>query len=399
MYPSIDLASALELVGGDTYRRGVAYAREGRVLRCQWDPDVHNLFGNVRGSQGRSYTTTVQLLPLDTATWSVGGGFCSCPVHVNCKHVAAIVIAAVGATKMRAQTTPPPSVPAAWRQSLDALLPPASTNDRIGTPLAIELILSLTGPSPTLDARLVRPGKRGGWVAGDLSWGKLHMLRYGYPDAQVQLLQQLYATYRASSSNSTGYYSYSYGRYTYGERRAPHCLASAQMCRTIVTCLRQARSFVPSSTGLMKRPSCYSGLRRSPVRLPSSSTASSRRWALRRHCVSKPTHISRQHFGQRRFARRKHSGMTTLKTSVGVFALRSSNSAMHYGISPKISRTTTTPQSAKYSPGPSRPSPPLKGLSQTCSAFPSASFNAGSLMTGLSLRPMMPRVSAWLDKS
>ena len=218
IYPSIDLASALTLVGGDTYRRGVAYTREGRVLRCLWDPDVHNLVGNVRGSQGRTYTTTVQLLPVDADTWSVESGFCSCPVHVDCKHVAAIVVAAVGATKRGAQHTPAPPAPTPWRQSLDALLPPAPTSDRTGTPLAIELNLSVSGPSPTLDARLVRPGKRGGWVAGDLSWGKLQMLRHcGYPDAQVRLLQELYATYRASSSNSTGYYRYSYGDYTYGD--------------------------------------------------------------------------------------------------------------------------------------------------------------------------------------
>jgi superfamily II DNA or RNA helicase len=217
MYPSIDLSSALELVGGDTYRRGVAYAREGRVLRCLWDPDVHNLVGTVRGSQGRTYATTVQIFPVGTDTWSVDRGFCSCPMHVNCKHVAAIVIAAVGAAKGRAQGAPAPPAPPAWRQSLDALLPPASTNDRLGTPLAIELSLSMSGPSPTLDARVVRPGKRGGWVAGDLSWSNVHMLRHrGYPDAQVRLLQELYATYQASNSNSTGYYRYSYGSYTYG---------------------------------------------------------------------------------------------------------------------------------------------------------------------------------------
>ncbi|MGO9505872.1 MAG: SNF2-related protein [Mycobacterium sp.] len=218
IYPSIDLSSALELVGGDTYRRGVAYAREGRVLSCLWDPDVHHLVGTVRGSQGRSYTTTVQLLPLDIDTWSVQRGACSCPVHASCKHVAAVVIAAVGATKTCAQPTPPRPAPAPWQQSLDALLPPASTNDRIGTPLAIELNLSASGPSPTLDARLVRPGKRGGWVAGDLSWGNLHILRHrGYPDAHIRLLQELYATYRASTSNSTGYYRYSYAGYSYSD--------------------------------------------------------------------------------------------------------------------------------------------------------------------------------------
>ena len=172
MYPSIDRTSALELVGGDTYRRGVAYAREGRVLRCLWDPEVHNLVGNVRGSEGRTYTTTVQLWPVDTDSWSVEQGLCSCPVHMNCKHVAAIVVAAAGAAKMGAQPTPPPPAPAAWRRSLDALLPAPSASDRIGTSLAIELSLSVSGQSPTLDARLVRPGKRGGWVAGRSELGQ-----------------------------------------------------------------------------------------------------------------------------------------------------------------------------------------------------------------------------------
>ncbi len=220
MYPSIDLDSTVDALAAGTWRRGVSYARQGRVLSCVWDPKLHKLFGAVSGSQDRIYTTTVRLLPADTDTWDVEGGSCSCPMQVNCKHVAAIVVAAAWPTEMRAQRIPPPPAPPAWRQSLDALLPTASTNDRIGTPLAIELSLSVSGPSPTLDARLVRPGKRGGWVAGDLSWAKLPALRHsGYPDAQLRLLQELYATYRASSSNSPGYYSYSYGGYPYGDAK------------------------------------------------------------------------------------------------------------------------------------------------------------------------------------
>jgi hypothetical protein len=48
-------------------------------------------------------------------------------------------------------------------------------------------------------ARLVRPGKTGGWVAGDLSWGKLDALRYArdYSEHQVQVLQELYVLYQA----------------------------------------------------------------------------------------------------------------------------------------------------------------------------------------------------------
>jgi superfamily II DNA or RNA helicase len=216
MYPSIDLESAYSRLGADTYRRGLDYAREGRVVRCLWDPDAGSLVGNVRGNQGRTYSTTVQLSPDLADTWGIDIGLCSCPMQVDCKHVAAIVIAVTGITKTgptRAQQRAAPSrpVPSAWRQSLDALLPTTSANDAFETPLAIELNLSAGGPSPTLDARLVRPGKRGGWVAGDLSWSRVAMLRhYGYPDAHVHLLQEFYAAYRASASNSTGYYSYSY---------------------------------------------------------------------------------------------------------------------------------------------------------------------------------------------
>ena len=217
MFPSINLEGALSQLGADTFRRGVAYAREGRVIRCLWDPDACSLLGNVRGSRGRTYTTTVQLSEEATDNWTVQLGLCSCPMQADCKHVAAIVVAAAGVvTKTRGQRTPPAPSPPAWRQSLDALLPTSSTNDAVTTLLAIELRLSQAGHSPTLDARLVRPGKRGGWVAGNLSWARVDMLRhYGFPDAQVRLLQELYATYRVS--NSTGYYSYSYGGYSYGD--------------------------------------------------------------------------------------------------------------------------------------------------------------------------------------
>ena len=215
MYPSIDLESVHSRLGVDTYRRGLEYAREGRVVRCLWNPDAGSLVGNVRGNRGLTYATTVQLSPDLSNTWSLDIGLCSCPMQVDCKHVAAIVIAVTGITKTGPRRAQPREAPrpdsSAWRQPLDALLPTASPNDGFKTPLAIELNLSVSGQSPTLDARLVRPGKRGGWVAGDLSWSRVAMLRhYGYPDAHVHLMQEFYAAYRASASNSIGYYSYSY---------------------------------------------------------------------------------------------------------------------------------------------------------------------------------------------
>ncbi|VBA57854.1 hypothetical protein LAUMK41_02683 [Mycobacterium attenuatum] len=58
MYPSIDLGDAESHLGADTYRRGLDYARKGRVVRCSWNPGNDSLTGSVRGNRGRAYTTT-----------------------------------------------------------------------------------------------------------------------------------------------------------------------------------------------------------------------------------------------------------------------------------------------------------------------------------------------------
>jgi hypothetical protein len=91
------------------------------------------------------------------------------------------------------------------------------------TPLAIELALAggpgqprwgkTAGHAPLrLIARPVRPGKNGGWVGGDLSWGRLDALRYSgdYREEQVRLLRELYVLYQARGGRG-GYYGYSYG--------------------------------------------------------------------------------------------------------------------------------------------------------------------------------------------
>lgn len=77
----------------------------------------------------------------------------------------------------------------------------------------IELTDAFSDPQPTgVHARLVRPRHRGGWVAGDLSWTRLPMLRHsGYLDAHLRLAQALYATYQASTPGRISSYSHLYG--------------------------------------------------------------------------------------------------------------------------------------------------------------------------------------------
>jgi SNF2-related domain/Helicase conserved C-terminal domain len=63
-------------------------------------------------------------------------------------------------------------------------------------------------PVPKLQARLVQPGRNGGWVASSLSWSRLDYLRYygSYSAAQVQVLHDLHALFR--SGNRENYYGY-----------------------------------------------------------------------------------------------------------------------------------------------------------------------------------------------
>ena len=135
-----------------------------------------------------------------------------------------------GAPAVPRQAPRPPS----WDTSLESLLAAGHDAGRDGeTTLAIELTLVADQPhgaqapaqapvSPPLRsrprpaavrlmARLVQPGKNGGWIGGSLSWGKLDSYgRYGdSPATQVRLLRELLALYRTRVNQP--YYYYSHG--------------------------------------------------------------------------------------------------------------------------------------------------------------------------------------------
>ncbi|MFZ0833037.1 MAG: DEAD/DEAH box helicase [Mycobacterium sp.] len=207
-YPRISLDQAATRLGRDTFSRGTDYARDGRVLRCLWSPDAGSLVGSVRGNRGRTYATTVHLVRGPADAWALKGGRCSCPMQVDCKHVAALVVTA-------ADTEQKPAARATWQQSLDALLPEtarparASAAVRVPIPLGVELNLITGTMSPMLQARVVRPGKRGGWVASDVNWSGLTTLaHYGYHPEHVEKLRILFALLQ--SSTTRGYLPYAY---------------------------------------------------------------------------------------------------------------------------------------------------------------------------------------------
>jgi len=217
----VDLTLLEDAVGAASYTRGAEYARQNAVIRVRWDPAGSALEGTVRG--GRLYATTAYFASANGLTMRFAHGECSCPVAFNCKHVAALVLAALGAQRPaqdpRVVSRPEPE---AWEQSLGSLLgsrPAGTVSQPSGTPLAIELTLSpearpARGSAPTgrglkLLARLVAPGKNG-WVSGGLSWTKLGSLHYygDYVAAHLRLLKEMYALHKSGENRSTSYYSY-----------------------------------------------------------------------------------------------------------------------------------------------------------------------------------------------
>lgn len=101
-----------------------------------------------------------------------------------------------------------------WEQALGSLLGPPQQRQEKRTPLALELTLApgQGHVTPKLFARLMRPGKRGGWAAGQLSWNNLATLHlyHEYDQAQLRLLRELHAM---SQSRHNPYYGY------YGEQK------------------------------------------------------------------------------------------------------------------------------------------------------------------------------------
>ncbi|BBZ08846.1 DNA helicase [Mycolicibacterium doricum] len=248
-YPRISLDDAVARLGRDTVRHGTEYAHSGRVLRCLWSPNPGSLVGSVRGNHGRTYATTVHLVREPAGTWALKGGRCSCPMQLNCKHVAALVVTAAGTDQ-----TPAPR--ADWRQSLDALLPEAvgrtgaSAPYGAAIPLGIQLELVAGDSSPTLEARVVRPGKRGGWVGSDVNWSNLATLVHnGYHPEHIEKLRKLFALLQSPATG--GYLPYSHGPYSYGVVKTIDLgrLNSAQLWPLLTEARRVGVRLVHAGTG------------------------------------------------------------------------------------------------------------------------------------------------------
>ena len=224
----IDLGSAEDAVGIPAYAAGYRAVEDGAVRRMEWDADNRGLHGVVQDRGGELHETAVFFT--SGSPMMFVRSFCSCAMGSECKHAAAVALAAALASGQDL-TTRPQSVP--WEHSLTSLLEARLQPGRErhpATPIAIELTLAdpagryglQAAPGERtleLRARLVQPGKKGGWVGGPLTWAKLSpRLNYGgygnpdglaeYPEQQLRLAREFYAAYRAGDELACrfGYY-------------------------------------------------------------------------------------------------------------------------------------------------------------------------------------------------
>src|SRR5579863_6600557 len=197
----VDLASFRAALGAAGCADGAAAVQRGAVVQMAWEASQQLLTGTVRDGGGEIRTVSASFRASHGFPLRFKQGYCSCAAGANCVHVAALVLAATDETLLPATTSARRST-LPWEQSLDSLLgtpqetePPADVAAALA-PLAVELSLVQNSPENSrypsysthvrqqqladdatrklkLQARLVQPGRLGGWVAGNLSWTRL----------------------------------------------------------------------------------------------------------------------------------------------------------------------------------------------------------------------------------
>ena len=74
----------------ETLDRGTSVWEQGLVRSCTASRDGTNISGSVQGSQRKPYSQTISLSMRGSNVHIVG--YCTCPMRVNCKHVAAVLL-------------------------------------------------------------------------------------------------------------------------------------------------------------------------------------------------------------------------------------------------------------------------------------------------------------------
>ena len=182
--PRLDPLVVGGVVGATMFRRGQGYQRAGMVRSWRWDADGLVLTARVTGSGAQPYTCRVWFV-VDGDRYGFEDSSCTCPVGVDCKHVAAALLE-VG----RHGVDGPDRDAGAdgWRGRLAGVtgrVPGATAEHGGGDVLRVALRFRLDGAfgdtAPGLSVRPVVPAKKGGWkVAPEAGWDALSRGLYAF---------------------------------------------------------------------------------------------------------------------------------------------------------------------------------------------------------------------------
>ncbi len=91
--PLVDVTDIIRLVGNAAFNRATGYARSGAVESLDWDDDSRTLTASVQGTADRPYRCRIELAPARKDFSRPISSSCTCPLHLDCKHVAAAMLA------------------------------------------------------------------------------------------------------------------------------------------------------------------------------------------------------------------------------------------------------------------------------------------------------------------
>ena len=188
-------------VGAPAFARGLAYAKGGKVTWLTSDPERRVLYAEVQGTDPTPYQTLVQVG--DPGGKRLSSGRCTCPVAVDCKHVAAVLVAA------RDELTPLSRTAHAWERLLaDVVEDERTDGGEVPIGLQFEPVVE-TGwrgraDTPRIRLRPVVPGKKSPWVRSGVGWRDLSF-RWGAHGRVEAHREALHAIYQAHQPSAYAY--------------------------------------------------------------------------------------------------------------------------------------------------------------------------------------------------
>lgn len=178
--PKKILSSDIRYECGDSaYTRGLSYYQSGMVSKMNVEEESDRfvqLKSSVKGSGNNHYRQTIKVTWNDTFNNVEIFGYCSCPMHFNCKHVAAVCLKYRNETADKPLSSTPPG--SSWLGWLETLNKQTSVKSPYQDFLAYALLPGSKKGEFNLDLIITREKKTGGLSKGRKT--TVNNLRYGY---------------------------------------------------------------------------------------------------------------------------------------------------------------------------------------------------------------------------